>query len=251
MGTAMYKNDCKSIRIQLEEADLRQELNADTLTHLRTCRECNDFYVSELKLRQLISTLPAAEAPADFDFRLRARINRDQARPKFSLSGFGVPSLAAAALILVVAGVAAVRNGLFSGQTAAPIPEVQSSNIAIPSRPAATDAVTPRVATVPSTPLKNEFARTNKSGSASILAVEKRRPVSRDFSNVGAKSVSQDSALAGVPLPLSFPMQRLSVSVDDGSGVARTISFPTVSFGSERILTRRGNSFQGSAKSDW
>ena len=250
MVTAMYKNDCKSIRTKLDEADLRQELSADTLTHLRACRDCNEFYVSELKLRQLISTLPAVEAPADFDFRLRGRINRDQVRPRFSLSGFGVPSLAATAVIVVVAGVAVMRNGLFSGQPAAAIPEVRSS-INLPTNSSgSTTQIAPVTANGPSAPLKSEFVRANKSGNASLVAVQKRRPVSRDFSSIGVGAVRQDSALAAVP-PLSFPMQRLSVSVDDGSGVARTISFPTVSFGSERVLTRPGNSFHGPAKSDW
>jgi hypothetical protein len=37
--------------------------------------------------------------------------------------------------------------------------------------------------------------------------------------------------------PIEASSQSLKVSLDDGRGNARTISFPTVSFGSQRVLT--------------
>ena len=86
---------------------------------------------------------------------------------------------------------------------------------------------------------------------AKVLANQRNRSIARDSSSVGATVVRRDTAIAGAQFPLLFPMQILKVSVNDGRGVARTISFPTVSFGSERVLTRAGNSFQGSVKGDW
>jgi hypothetical protein len=65
-----------------------------------------------------------------------------------------------------------------------------------------------------------------------------------DFSNVGANVVSNTRSAADTAtvFPIETSLQSVKVSLDDGRGNARTISFPTVSFGQQRVLTT-GNQF--------
>ena len=250
----MYKNDCKTIRLQIDESNLGQELNLKIMEHLRQCDSCHGFYESELKLRKLVAGLPQVEAPADFEFRLRARIAKDRAKSSFSFGSLGVPFLAAAALILLVSGILVVRNVMPSKQSS----QVASGSTNGPAGKSMVDhnseptqALQSKAPNVKTSQTYNDPGPRSQPETKHFVAVSKDRIVSRDSSSVGATVVRQDTALAGAQLPLIFPVQTLSVSVDDGTGVARTISFPTVSFGSERILTREGNSFKGAGKSDW
>jgi len=59
----------------------------------------------------------------------------------------------------------------------------------------------------------------------------------------GAEPVSVSAAF-----PIDASLQSFKVSMDDGRGNAKTISVPTISFGSERIV-QRGNQFV--SKRDW
>src|SRR5438552_340093 len=220
----MYKNDCKTIRLHIDESNLGQELNLKVREHLRQCGACDGFYESELKLRKLVASLPQVEAPADFEFRLRARIAKDRAKSSFSFGSFGVPSLAAVALILFVGGILVVRNVMPSKQSS----QVASGSNNGPSlKPVAENSEPAR--SLPSKPPNGittqtdagSVTRTNPRETKHFVAVAKGRTVAKDSSSIGATVVRQDTALAGAQLPLIFPVQTLSVSVDDGTGVAR------------------------------
>jgi hypothetical protein len=71
-----------------------------------------------------------------------------------------------------------------------------------------------------------------------------------DFSSEGAEMIR---ATEPVGVSAAFPIdgssiQSLKVSIDDGRGNARTISVPTISFGSQRIV-KEANQF--APKRDW
>jgi len=51
--------------------------------------------------------------------------------------------------------------------------------------------------------------------------------------------------------PIGTSFQSLKVSLDDGRGSSRTISVPSVSFGSQRVLSPGSSSLLASARSDW
>ena len=249
----MNKKTCKAIRLEIEEGNFNEPLQCATSEHLRLCAECREFYESELKLRQLVASIPQVEAPSDFDFRLRARLANERSRSSISFASLGVPSVVGAGLILLLGGVLVVRNMINSRQTPAfissgvdknAVKEVPANSpLPAASEEAQSDAPHNRP-DEPSGPRRNPQL-------AKVLANQRNRSIARDSSSVGATVVRRDTAIAGAQFPLLFPMQTLKVSVNDGRGVARTISFPTVSFGSERVLTRAGNSFQGSVKGDW
>jgi hypothetical protein len=61
--------------------------------------------------------------------------------------------------------------------------------------------------------------------------------------------ISGQEAVSGFEaIPLDASLQSFKVSLDDGRGNARTISVPTISFGSQRML-QTGNQFV--PKRDW
>jgi hypothetical protein len=76
------------------------------------------------------------------------------------------------------------------------------------------------------------------------MAKSKRSLTSVDFSSERANVVSNTRpALNNTPVfPIEASVQSVKVSLDDGRGNAHTISFPSVSFGSQRVLTT-GNQF--------
>ncbi len=96
-------------------------------------------------------------------------------------------------------------------------------------------------------------------GNNAAVAIRKNRPTqieykkrpasSMDFSSKGAE-VMRVGEPAGVSaaFQIDASLQSFKVSLDDGRGNAKTISVPTISFGSERIV-QSGNQF--APKRDW
>ena len=244
----MRKNNCKLIRRELDELMLGEAWSAAATEHLRECAECREFHVQQTKLRQIVGSLGTVEAPADFDFRLRARLanGASSARPiywAFARRGLVV----AAMVIVVVTGVTVVRDVMRQMENnpgeVAQKPQVQQP--VKPSEPARvvieekkTDDVVAGV-----TPVTIRKIRPTQ-------ADYRKQPLStKDVSSVGA-SVLKGTAPAGVSaaFPIDSSVQSITVSLEDGRGNARTISVPTVSFGSQRIV-QGGNQF--APKRDW
>ena len=64
-----------------------------------------------------------------------------------------------------------------------------------------------------------------------------------DFSSQRAEVINGFEAVGSTTVfPLDTSLQSFKVSLDDGRGNARTISVPTISFGSQRML-KNANSF--------
>jgi hypothetical protein len=77
----------------------------------------------------------------------------------------------------------------------------------------------------------------------------KRPLVAEDFSSQRAEVITaREPAVEFEVLPLDSSLQSFKVSLDDGRGNARTISVPTISFGSQRML-QTGNQY--ASKRDW
>ena len=255
---------CKAIRRQIEEADLGHELSSVAASHVRDCSSCLEFYETGMKLRRVVASLAPVEAPADFDFRLRARLANERIHSKsrfgFAHMSLALPSVAVATFVLLAGSVFVWRSLQNSKPVSAFIARTNKTNAAgstvdktteiVPdaaqnalSKTAQANNPTPRKL-LPKLSLpkaKREF----------VASYRRSNMVSKDFSNTGATVVRREESVAGVQLPISLPVQTLKVSLDDGSGISRTISFPTVSFGSERVLTRAGSTSQSAAKSDW
>src|SRR5689334_19451543 len=67
-------SDCKAYRREIEEAVEGRPASADARAHLALCRACGDALRERERLRALVGGLGRVEAPADFEFRLRARM---------------------------------------------------------------------------------------------------------------------------------------------------------------------------------
>jgi hypothetical protein len=90
----------------------------------------------------------------------------------------------------------------------------------------------------------NDGPRRNRGGHP---AKPKPSLVALDRAGEGASLISQSQRQAAI-FSIDASLQALRVSIDDGYGNARTISVPTISFGSQRVLAT-GNQF--APKSVW
>lgn len=237
----MKDKRCEPVRRELEELMLNEDFSAVTAKHLQTCSDCRDFQRQQTKLRQIVGSLGMVNAPADFDFRLRARLAADSEAPSFRFWSFTVKGLATAA-VLVVFGVGAVvvwqrTHEPQRGAVAEAPPQVQEPvRREDPNHEASSFAPAPASIPVVADNRTPQRRRSERSGLAST---PKRTVSSVDFSSERANVVSNTRPAVNnaTVFPIEASLQSVKVSLDDGRGNARTISFPTVSFGSQRVLT--------------
>jgi hypothetical protein len=255
----MNVKDCNAVRREIEEADHGQEPGALTVSHLRQCKACLEFFESEKRLRLVMASLAPVEAPADFDFRLRARIATERIHSRgFAIGNFSlaIPTLTFAALVLLAGGVFLLPRVNTLDDTASGIAAHAVEDPALvaekaPSPPGInrkSDAGTDVKDVRPGPRIRRPKAAARKEMLASQRAGQL---LVRDSGVVGASVLKQEDPAGDSRIPLIFPLQTMKVSVDDGSGVSRTISFPTVSFGSQRVLTSAGSGLNPSAKGIW
>lgn len=249
----MSDKRCEPVRRELEELMLGDVYSATTAGHLQTCSDCRDFQRQQTKLRQIVGSLGTVSAPADFDFRLRARLAADSEAPGFHFWSFTVKGLATAA-VLVVFGVGAVVVWQRSHEP----------------HPAAVAVTPPQV----EEPIRHEAGNSNDASSSAqgretipvvadnqtpprlrksdrrVASTPKRTVSSIDFSSERANVVSNTRpAVNNTPVfPIEASLQSVKISLDDGRGNERTISFPTVSFGSQRVLPTAN---QFAPKGEW
>jgi hypothetical protein len=237
----MNANDCKLIRGEIDDSELGQELSSSARRHINECGSCRDFLESGTKLRQLVGSLVQVEAPADFDFRLSARLARESSRRSLPWNfSFAIPAVALAAVALIVGGVFMFRRPT-TETTVATNPRIEAP-APTPIAPTLIDAGNKPTA------INVVSKNTTKPPKRSNATARRNNVVSETFSGTRADVIRRDQP---VPAQLIFPLQTLTLSVDDGKGVQRTISFPSVSFGSQRVLAGNGSSFQSPDRTNW
>jgi hypothetical protein len=246
----MRKNNCEVIRRQLDELMLDEATSTSVSEHLNDCSDCREFQRTQTKLRQMVGSLGTVAAPADFEFRLRARLANDAngtlpfgfAYWPFTRRGLAVASV----LILFAAGAVMVWNVMNQPAT----PTVAEQN------PPAAPRETPRQIQTPAVPqqtpeLRAAVPESNPQRIQNERPVQAGQRVKRQLSSVDFSSTQAEVIGASDPavvFPIDASLQPMRVSLDDGHGNARTISVPTISFGSQRTLTS-GNQF--TQKGNW
>lgn len=247
----MKDTRCELVRRELEELTLNEDFSATAAQHLQACADCSEFQRQQTKLRQIVGSLGTVSAPADFDFRLRARLAADSRASSFRYWSFAVKGLATAAILVVFGvGVAVLwQRGAQQGPVAE-VPRTQSpaepqTGPKQPDVPKVVLSSGPQV--LPTVAVNTEPKRRVE---RPVVAKAKRSLTSVDFSSERATVVSNTRpVLNNEPVfPIDASLQSLKVSLDDGRGNARTISFPSVSFGSQRVLT---NAKQFNPKGVW
>src|SRR5258708_34631870 len=97
--------ECRATRREIDEGG--EHLSAQALRHVGSCAPCLAFQNERARLRDLLTSLEPVTAPADFDFRLRARIaaQTEKVGPRSFFSGFplSTPAMAGATAGVMVA----------------------------------------------------------------------------------------------------------------------------------------------------
>jgi hypothetical protein len=267
------------MRREIEEATPGDLLSSTANDHLANCVACETLAREQSRLLQIVSSLGTVEAPGDFDFRLRARLAGEKAgsaRPfaPFAIGGlsFGLRSAAVAALLLLL-GSALVFVNLRSqsdNSLAAKAPATAPPQTA-PQSGEAREAVNPGAPDASSNPNGNQLSvevagRSNASDHSPVKPRSvprtllaslpgKGRIVTQDLSSTRAPVLTPENQVTGTYPTSAFPIdasyQSLKVSVDNGRGSSRTISLPTVSFGSKQSLSQNGSPLMASAREAW
>lgn len=246
----MSKNNCEVIRQELDELTLGETISTAALEHLRECAACSEFNEKQTRLREIVGSLGTVSAPPDFDFRLRARLANDANSGAFHFWPFARRGLVFAAVLLVfVMGAILVRNVFQRPVENKQVATTDQHNTAPPPQPVATVDSQPQ----PPNPAPQLMAsssdkrpQVNRNERPSRI---KRQLVAEDFSNERAPLYNRrEPADAFEVLPLESSVQTYKFSFDDGRGNARTISVPSISFGSQRML-QTGNQYV--SKRDW
>jgi hypothetical protein len=175
--------NCKLYRVELEEASPGAEVGVGARAHLRDCAACRKFYEERRALKNLLAGLGTVSAPADFEFRLRARMAAEQAsasRRLFFARRFapGALSIALAACFALTVAVA-LRFRLFQPTANAPMQSAASpQQVNLPPAPA------------PSTIRRALSAGEDSGRTKQALAATSDAPAKRDLRRVVARRVT-------------------------------------------------------------
>ena len=235
--------ECRATRREIDEGG--EQLSAQALRHVAACAPCLAFQNERARLRELLTSLEPVTAPADFDFRLRARIaaQAEGVGPRSFFSGFtlSTPAMAVAAVVVVVAlsVVWLVRVNQNRTPMVASNPQGQGRQADSPkidnAAPPVTSASDVATATgsnpVPDAP--NYLGQGRKPQLRDPGSSQTGRS-SSDWSAGSAPSIKQGQNPGAVYV--SAPVKPMVLSVQDDNGATRRISLPPVSFGSQRLL---------------
>ncbi|MFN2493717.1 MAG: hypothetical protein ABR501_12635 [Pyrinomonadaceae bacterium] len=277
----MKSMSCRNICKEIEETGPGDLLSTVANNHLKSCHSCEMFRQKHLKLQEIVSSLGTVAAPGDFDFRLRARLaseangkSRLFTTQKFSL---GLRSAAVASVLMMIgagllfvalrsSGNVYVSSNGPNHPSSAIAPAANQQDNAPQVRPdVAVHSVPPQT----SAPVRvgelhpqvkrggRGFERSRASAVASM-----RNPLklnTRDLSSSTAQVVRPNDErnnqlmeqLPNYAFPIEASYQSLKVSLDDGRGTSRTISLPTVSFGSQRSLSQNSSPLLASSRGSW
>ena len=238
--------ECRATRQEIDEGG--EQLSAQALRHVTSCAPCLAFQNERARLRELLASLEPITAPADFDFRLRARIaaQTESLGPRSFFSGFalGTPAIAVAALVILALGGSIVwieQRGAKQAPTAAlnsPSQVKEGNSTTADNLPPSKQAEVPVSTTTTPT--------TGTNADAPIYLVRGGKPQfrdpglsqpgrsSRDLSAGSAPSIKQGQNAGAVYV--SAPLKPMVLSLQDDNGATRRISLPPVSFGSQRLL---------------
>ena len=232
----MRTKNCEVIRQELDELMLGETYSASVTEHLRECAACREFHEKQTRLRQIVGSLGTVSAPADFDFRLRARL----ANESNNVVSFYWPTarrgLAVAAMLVVFATGAILVRSVWNRPTASNsvATSVQTTAPEPPKQIESHPANEPRKEVVAGSTVRRVGTTKNER----VASVTPKRPLAtQDFSSERAQVINgQEPVDAFEAFRLDTSLQSFKVQLDDGRGNARTISVPTVSFGSQRML---------------
>ena len=242
----MRQNICEVIRRELDELMLDEMCSTAAVDHLGDCAACREFHEKQAKLRHIVGSLGTVAAPADFDFRLRARLANESSSAASHFNFIEWPSvrraLTAAVLLLVFAAGAFLIRNILNRPVAveevakeAPAPKTYET-------PKSHESVTPKSLEsakqddMPVVVTKRQ--QENRIDRPTQVAIRNTRTLGTvDSSSIRAEVINGAEPVGtSATFPIDASWQSFKVSLDDGRGNAKTISVPTISFGSQRLM---------------
>jgi hypothetical protein len=243
-------SDCKAYREEIEELAGVGRLSLEARAHVNACAPCHALEQERASLRSLVRELEKVEAPADFEFRLRARMasSRGGGRRNPFRPVYGFAAIAAAALFLFVSASLYIRqeqqrrpepsrSGALtaegSGDGAKPR---QREDEVTQTADANTNGVAGRTTTV------SQGMRPKMRTRAAALPRD-REIASRETAGQANAKKSLTFAVRSAPtltIPLGANTQPLRVVLRDEGGQARVVPMRSVSFGSQELIAREG-----------
>jgi hypothetical protein len=245
-------SECKAYRREIDEAADGGGLSPAARAHFAVCRACGDEARGRESLRALVGGLGKVEAPADFEFRLRARMAAAKSNGGGRFGGrwlYGFAPVAVAACFVVISATLyfrqAARTAPAPTVAAAPARNVESHRAPSVNQEqsgradaAAANGKVDQEATASSAP--PQIQKTVHRVSARAVPTrevaskgERRADVAQNtavFSNTGAQVIH--------PIPVKTSAEPLRVILRDESGAERVVPMRSVSFGSQDLLSR-------------
>ena len=262
----MRNMNCQSIRREIEEAGSAGFLSAAALSHLEACATCQTLFRQQTNLQAILSGLGTVEAPGDFDFRLRARLAGEKRMSALSLPfgnfSLGLRSTTVAAILLLIGSAvlfvalkSSPNTSVAGGKQVPPPPVAPASNGGNPNP--VNGVVKSGSDAVAKAPIEQDHLPAGRA--PKVPGIRREIAGVRSHNRFGSRDISQKGAqvdrLAGTYPTAAFPIdasyQSLKVSVDDSRGASRTISLPSVSFGSQRTLSQSASPLLASARDTW
>jgi hypothetical protein len=266
--------NCQKCKNEIEDRDLRREsLSGAAEAHLAACAGCRVFGEERLALRRLIGGLETVSAPADFDFRMRARLAAERdvrpARPawfNFSPAALSWPLAGCLALVVSAslyfqqrqpdapasATAAQPRPAMPAPQTS--VAEASSSSEQTAERESQPDLLASAPSKISPAPERRRVSPLRRGGRT---GVEREPAQVEESTSTGLTGTTPRFAAGGatraesapIPVQLDAPEGQLKVLLRDTSGGARTISVDSVSFGSRDVMGRPGATYTRAALS--
>lgn len=243
-------SECKAYRREIDEA--ADGVSAGARSHAASCRACGDELRVRESLRALVGGLDRVEAPADFEFRLRARMaasKADGGRGRFGRTRwlYSFAPVAVAACFVVVSATLYFRQATRTTPAVAANParnvepdrassnNLQGSN----AEPAIKVGEIARVNTT-----AVAAPKTNKPAHKMVArAVQQAHEVaSRNENRAGVTSGTLVSSVTGAqvikPISVKASAEPLRLILRDERGGERVVPMRGVSFGSQDFLAR-------------
>jgi hypothetical protein len=258
---------CKKFRTEIEEAGRTASVSAAASAHLAACAPCRAFRSEREALRGLVAELARLDAPADFEFRLRARIARSedgsQARAPRRTFVPGAAWLAAAGCLVLALGVfvhfhTSGRQESIADSYHGPVVadgtrnsiEVAHANPAPPEQPSTVDergksnlagngeSTHDGERTIARAPRREKFILPKE-------AIEQMAPTQPADAQLETRvaDVKGSPIYVGTPIPLRVMAQekRLEALFKDAHGAQRVVAIDPVTFGARGQTPSREN----------
>jgi hypothetical protein len=245
-------SECQVYRREIDESADGGVMSIDARNHFASCSSCGEELRARQSLRALVGGMGKVEAPADFEFRLRARMaaaKRDGGRGRFAGRWlFGFAPVAVAACFVIVSATLYFRQAAWRPTTDTPAVATAPARNAEPDR-----APSSNIQSLPAEPKIGEVTQVTQKDAASpethraVRSVNVRAAQAREVASQGVRrtepgSRTLESSVTAAqvihPISVKASAEPLRVILRDERGAERVVPMRSVSFGSQDFLSR-------------